>query len=306
MKTMNAALLVLCVLGLAACAVVADPVQLADRFARVGNTSQPVKLAYWDEGKGQPMLLIHGFGANLYTWRHIAPKLAARHRVISIDLKGFGGSDKPFDEDYSLFDQADLVADFIENQDLNDLTVVGHSFGGGVALALALDKRPALRGRIKRLVLIDTIAYPQNIPIFLKVLRTPVVAQVGTTVTPPFVQAQTALKLAYYDDTKISFQDITAYAQPLSTPAGKHALIQTARHMDPENFTPMIQRYGTIEQPTLILCCTEDKVVPTKVGRLLHSALPNSTLQIFRDCGHLPQEEKPQQAADAILAFLNR
>ena len=306
MKTTNAALLAFCALGLAACAVVSDPVQLADRFARVGTTSQPVKLAYRDEGKGPPLLLIHGFGANLYTWRHIEPKLAARHRVLSIDLKGFGGSDKPFDENYSLFDQADLVANFIEGQDLNNLTVVGHSFGGGVALALALDKRPALRGRIKRLVLIDTIAYPQKIPIFLKVLRTPVVAQVGTTVTPPFLQAQTALKLAYYDDSKISFQDVNAYAQPLTTPAGKHALIQTARHMDPENLAPMIQRYGTIQQPALILWCTEDKVVPNKVGHKLHSALPNSTLRMFSDCGHLPHEEKPQQTADAILAFLNR
>jgi len=306
MKTMNAALIALCALGLAACAVVTDPVQLADRFARVGDSSKAIKLAYRDEGKGQPILLIHGFGANLYTWRHIEPKLAARHRVISIDLKGFGGSEKPFDENYSLFDQADLVANFIEQQNLNDLTVVGHSFGGGVTLALVLDKRPALRGRIKRLVLIDTIAFPQKIPIFLKALRTPVVAQVGTTVTPPYVQAQTALKLAYYDDTKISFEDISAYAQPLATPAGRHALIQTARHMDPENFTPMIQHYGTIEQPTLILWCSEDKVVPIRVGRELHSALPNSSLQVFNDCGHLPHEEKSQQSADAILSFLNR
>jgi len=303
---MNAALLMVCALGLAACAVVADPVERADRFVRLGKSSQPVKLAYRDEGKGPPILLIHGFGANLYTWRHLEPALAARHRVLSIDLKGFGRSDKPFDQNYSLFDQADLVADFIEQRNLHDLTVVGHSFGGGVALALALDKKPALRGRIKRLVLIDTIAYPQKIPIFLKVLRTPVVAQVGTTVTPPFVQAQAALKLAYYDDSKISLQDINAYAQPLTTAGGKHALIQTARHMDPENFTPMIRRYGTIQQPALILWCTEDKVVPTKVGRLLHSALPNSTLRMFRDCGHLPQEEKPQQTAEAILAFLNR
>jgi pimeloyl-ACP methyl ester carboxylesterase len=306
MKTMNAALLLVCALGLAACAVVADPVERADRFVRLGKSSQPVRLAYRDEGKGPPILLIHGFGANIYTWRHLEPALAARHRVLSIDLKGFGRSDKPFDQNYSLFDQADLVASFIEQQDLHDLTVIGHSFGGGVALALALDKRPALRGRIKRLVLIDTIAYPQKIPIFLKVLRTPVVAQVGTTVTPPFVQAQTALKLAYYDDSKISFQDINAYAQPLTTAGGKHALIQTARHMDPESFRPMIRRYGTIQQPALILWCTEDKVVPDKVGRQLHSALPNSTLRIFRDCGHLPQEEKPQQTADAILAFLNR
>ena len=306
MKPSFALLLALCALGLAACAGIADPDVRADRFARVGGSGQPINMAYRDEGKGEPLLLIHGFGANLYTWNRLEPLLATRYRVISVDLKGFGSSDKPFDKDYSIFDQAELVADFIERRNLNGVTLVGHSFGGGVALALALDKRPEIQRRVKRLVLIDTIAYPQKIPIFIKALRTPVVAQVGTTVTPSFVQAQTALKFAYFDDSKIAPGDVSAYARPLSSPGAKHALIQTARNIDTQDLTPLIQRYGTIEQPTLILWCTHDKVVPTKVGRLLHSAVPNSTLRIFRNCGHLPQEEKPEETAAAIIAFMNR
>src|SRR5262245_42585751 len=63
-------------------------------FARLGPPEAPVKLYYHEEGNGPPVLLIHGFGASTYTWRHVAPKLAETNRVIAVDLKGFGQSDK--------------------------------------------------------------------------------------------------------------------------------------------------------------------------------------------------------------------
>ena len=89
----------------------------------------------------------------------MAPELATNHRVIAVDLKGFGQSDKPMDERYSVFDQAELLAQLIEDRNLRDLTLVGHSFGGGVALLLALEADQRLKGRISRLVLLNTLAY---------------------------------------------------------------------------------------------------------------------------------------------------
>ncbi len=100
-------------------------------YARLGPPEAPVKLFYQEEGKGPPLLLIHGFGASTYTWRYVAPELAQTHRVIAVDLKGFGQSDKPFDERYSVFDQAELLAQLIVDKDLRDLTL----------------GRPLLRGR---------------------------------------------------------------------------------------------------------------------------------------------------------------
>ena len=73
-------------------------------FARLGPPDAPVKLFYEEQGEGPPLLLIHGFGASTYTWRKIAPDLSRNHRVIAVDMKGFGQSDKPFDESYSVFD----------------------------------------------------------------------------------------------------------------------------------------------------------------------------------------------------------
>ena len=189
-------------LAISACSVIYPLEDQTDRWQAVGSPKEPVRLAYREEGHGKPVLLIHGLGTNSYSWRHLWPVLAKDHRVISVDLKGFGRSDKPFDDFYSVSDQARLVSQFMENMALRDVTVVGHSFGGGVALMMALDRRSGAAGRIKRLVLLNSIAYPQKIPSFFKVLRTPVLGHLGATATLPELQTKAALMLAYHDDSK--------------------------------------------------------------------------------------------------------
>ena len=171
--------------------------------------------------------------------------------MIAVDLKGFGRSDKPFDERYSIIDQAALVAEFMQRMELRDVTVVGHSFGGGVALMLALDNRPEMRKRVKRLVLLDSIAYPQKMPSFFKVLRTPVLGHLGATATPPELQAKAALMLAYHDDSRIKARDVAAYSRPLYTPGGKNALVRSVQQIVPANLPSIARRYTTIRKPVL-------------------------------------------------------
>jgi pimeloyl-ACP methyl ester carboxylesterase len=155
-------------LGLAAIMAATSALPLAANdtsqfpFARLGPPDAPVKLYTVERGEGPPVLLIHGFGTNSFTWRHVAPDLARDHKVIAVDLKGFGRSDKPFDERYAASDQAELLAQLILDRDLHNLTIVGHSFGGGIALLLALEADTRLHGRIAKLVLLDTIARLQG------------------------------------------------------------------------------------------------------------------------------------------------
>ena len=273
-------------------------------YARLGPSDAPVRLYYEEEGQGPPLLLIHGFGASTYTWRHIAPELALTHRVIAVDLKGFGQSDKPFDGHYSVFDQADLLARLIEDKDLRNLTLVGHSFGGGVALLLALEADERLKGRIAKLVLIDTIAYPQNIPVFFRLLDMPLVSQLGVRMVPPNVQTRVALRIAYFDDSKIDPDEIETYAAPLKTAAGKHAIIHSARQIVPDDLAEISERYKSITLPTLILWCDHDRIVPLEVGLKLRRTLPNSTLKLVDDCGHMPQEEQPASTLELIKNFI--
>ncbi len=186
------------------------------RYASLGHDAQKIRLAYRDQGKGKPILQLHGFGASSYSWRHVEPALlTSGYRVLTLDLKGFGLSDKPFDEDYSIFDQAALVSQFIDYLGLKKLSVVGHSLGGGVALVLALDKTPAKRKRIAKLVLIDSIAYAQNIPLAFDILRTPILGEISSRLVPLDVQTRIALRLAYYDNSKFDSRDVKQYAGPL-------------------------------------------------------------------------------------------
>ena len=273
-------------------------------FARLGPPDAPVRLFYEIEGKGAPVMLIHGFGASTFTWRHIAPALAKTHEVIAVDLKGFGQSDKPLDARYSIGDQSDLIKQLILDLNLRNLTLVGHSFGGGVALMLALDDDPELKGRIAKLVLLDTIAYPQDIPVFFRMLDMPVVSQLGVRMVPPAVQARVALRIAYLDNSKIEDEDVEMYAAPLRTAAGKHAIIHSARQIVPERMAEISKRYRSISVPTLIAWCDHDRIVPLNVGVKLRRSLPNAKLKIVRGCGHMPQEEQPAATLSLIQDFL--
>ncbi|MGI8852427.1 MAG: alpha/beta fold hydrolase [Methyloceanibacter sp.] len=288
---------------LAGCGLSVDD-GFAGSYARLGPAESPVQLYYEDVGAGPPVLLIHGFGASTYTWRYITPELARDHRVIAVDLKGFGQSDKPFDERYSVFDQADLLAQFIEEHDLRDLTVVGHSYGGGIALLLALEANQRLGNRLAKLVLLDTIAYPQNVPVFFRMLSTPLISHLGVRMVPPSVQTRVALQIAYLDNSKIEDSEVEVYAAPLKTAAGKHAIIYSARQIMPEDLEQISERYESIELPTLILWCDHDRIVPIDVGLKLRRTLPNSSLKLVRDCGHMPQEEQPAQTLKLLKGFI--
>ena len=277
------------------------------RYASVGTGTQKVRLAYRDHGTGPTILLLHGFGASSYTWRHVEPALiASGNRVITLDMKGFGLSEKPFDDRYSIFDQAALVSQFIDRIGLKKVTVVGHSLGGGVALVLALDKNPAKRKRIAKLILIDSIAYAQKIPIAFNILRTPVLGEISTRLVPLEVQTRVALKLAYYDDSKFDSRDVKQYSGPLKDKGSRNALIQTARQILPENLPELSSRYKTIKIPALIIWCDHDKVIKPNIGLRLNRDLPNSTFRLVGECGHLPQEEQPVQTIWFIQNFLKR
>ena len=101
-------------------------------------TVDGVKLAYEEYGHGKPVLFLHGFGASSFSWRFVAQTLSKQlnRRCICLDLMGFGASEKPLDESYTLTRQANLVSGFISKMEIESLSLVGHSYGGGVCLTL--------------------------------------------------------------------------------------------------------------------------------------------------------------------------
>jgi pimeloyl-ACP methyl ester carboxylesterase len=121
---------------------------------------------------------------------------------------------------------------------------------------------------------------------------------------PPTLQIQLALRIAYFDNSKIGDDEIEAYAKPMKTAAGKHAIIHSARQIIPPDVEAISARYATIELPTLILWCDHDRVVPMAIGLKLSREMPNARFGIVSECGHMPQEEQPEDTMLQIRDFL--
>jgi pimeloyl-ACP methyl ester carboxylesterase len=293
--------------ALAACAPMLPSIpQVSPAFHQAREDGKSVRLAVREAGKGKPILMIHGLGASSYTWHAIAPKLAKTHRVIALDLKGFGQSDKPLDDAYSISDQARLVEDYMLRNNLRDVTLVGHSFGGAVAMAVALNDAERPRSRIDRLVLIDSLAYRQPVPFFFRVLRTPLIGELGMSLIPADVQIARALAVAYYHDDRVKDETIATYAGPLQSEGGKHALLRTVESLTNEDADAFAARYRTLKTPALLIWCAHDRIVPMRFGKRLAKDLPNAKIDIIEECGHIPQEEEPEETLAAIQKFTAR
>ncbi len=256
-------------------------------------------------GHGPPLVLLHGLGASIYTWRHIVPALARTHRVIALDLRGFGRSDKPFDQHYSAADQAALVAAFIRKRNLQGVTLIGHSFGGTVALATALDLEHEPQ-RIARLVLIDTPALKQDFGDGAELLRVPGLSYVAMTLAPPELMARLLFRLVSAPGRSVPERDVRAYAAPFYDLGSRHAFIATAQAIVQTNTRHKGARYGAIAQPALLFWCRRDRIVPLATGRHLARRMPNAHLEILDGCNHLPQDEVPRTLLSRLQPFLAR
>ncbi len=274
-------------------------------MTRVQVRGQPPVALYAEEyGRGRPILLLHGLGASSYSWRHVIPKLARNNRVIAVDLKGFGKSEKPFDLAYSPFDHANLIAAFIRKRGLKDFTLVGHSYGGAIALLVTLDFNRREKGRIRDLVLMNAPAYNQPSTAFVSFMRTPVLPYAILTLVPPELSAW--LSLNPNEQENLTYEDVRSYARPYYDAAARHALISTSRQIVPREVDRLTARYPTIKQRTLVIWCDRDETVPIETGIRLTKALPNARMKVISGCSHAPQDERPAAVVDLFKSFLRR
>ena len=263
-------------------------------------------LNYAIYGRGKPLLALHGLGASMYSWREFVKQeqIFPGYQIILIDLKGSGDSPKPHDNDYSILTQRDLVYEFLEERQLRDLTLVGNSYGGGVSLLLTLKLCESDPGRLSKLILIDSAAYNKLLPLHVKLLRIPLIGWLGVHLLSPRNQAKKVLQACYYDPNKIREEDIEAYARPLAAPGGRYAILKIGQQAIPKNFDELTRQYPKLKVPTLIIWGVNDKIIPTVIAEMLHAAIPDSRLELIKECGHVPQEECPAETISLVKEFL--
>ena len=266
-----------------------------------GGYALPLLVEHYGDGDRQIMLL-HGFGANSYTWRSWIGALAKDHRVWSVELKGHGSAPAPPDDLYSLHDHADLVYRLIVQQNLRQLTLIGHSMGGAVALLVTL--RLLEEGRLERLILVSSAAYPQRRPPFVDLASHGRLSEWALRFFPKHLLIRRVLRSIVFDQEGVTGAQVAAYAEPLFSPAHRSALIKTAVRIVPPDFEDLTKRFPEIDVPTLLLWGRQDRVVPLHVPERLLATLPNARLEVMEDCGHIPPEERPKESLEVVLKFL--
>jgi pimeloyl-ACP methyl ester carboxylesterase len=268
--------------------------------------SQNIHINYEKIGSGdKKIVLLHGFGNSLHTWddiKELFPKDA--YTLFLIDLKGFGNSSKPFDDKYTIHEQAKIVVQFIKDIYTDSLYLIGHSFGGAVALltqiSLINDKSKA---RIRKLILIDCLAYVQEMPSFIDYLKIPVLNKL-TFLLPDKFKAEYVLKKIFYDRTKVNEKLINRYASFYTGENLEYAFVTSAKQINPNEYDKIINAYKGIPTSCLIIWGKNDPIISVDVAIRLSKELPNAKLVIIKNCGHVPQEEKPIETFKRIYAFI--
>ncbi len=269
---------------------------------------KPISLYYDEYGdkSKKTIVFLHGFGENHHTWRFLVPKLATKYHLIMLDLKGFGDSPKPKNKAYSVYDQALLVSQFLEKEKLKNITLVGRSFGGGVALIMALlQENKLIDKNIEKLILIDSMSYSQKLPSMMETLNTPFIGYLGIHFLDNEKIAREGYRFAFYNDSLIPEESVQATAAYLTFPRAKYTYLETVHQLVPDDILTLEKRYKEITLPTLILWGKEDISISVNKAYRLRRALKNSRLKIFPKVGHMPQEENPNAVSDEILKFMN-
>jgi len=254
-----------------------------------------VRLRYVDVGQGPAVVMLHGFASSLETWTAVIPELARSHRVLALDLKGFGWTDRP-EGDYSPQAQARLVLELMSKRGIERADFVGHSWGASVALAAAA-QAPA---RVSRLALYDAWAYEDQLPPFFIWARA---APFGEALFAMFYgeRADERMALAFYDRAYVTEGFVEQVERALERPGTAAAALAAVRG---QRYLEMERTYREIKNPTLLLWGREDKVAALAVGERLLRDLPNAELKVYPRCGHFPMIEAATQSNRDLLTFL--
>ncbi|GGH73957.1 pimeloyl-ACP methyl ester carboxylesterase [Pullulanibacillus pueri] len=247
------------------------------------------------EGKAV-LVLIHGYLSSTFSFRRLVPYLEHDYTILSLDLPGFGKSEKSLTFVYSLHNYGKLVLGFLNRMGVKQAVLIGHSMGGQIALQSALQNH----SMVKKVVGIACAGYMG--PVKRSLVRLSYI---------PFFSRM----LKFYFDKKdiaASFLEITndrslitkemmeGYLKPMYALAFYKSLIRLIRHREGDLSS---EKLKTIKQPVLLMWGDKDQIVPPHVGERFIQDIPRVEYKVFQGAGHLLPEERPEEIANRIRSF---
>ena len=262
-----------------------------------------LRVHYQEAGaKSDPaLMLVHGFCASKLVWNDVLmPLVAEGYRVVAPDLVGFGFSEKPRDGAYTIESQARMIVRLMDELGIERAAFVGSSYGGAISATCALNYPE----RVERLVLVDAVINDEVKE--QKLLRLAAAPVMGDLLSPLVLGSPRLMRwrmrqtysngnARLFDDERLNTQHL-----PLRSADTQRAVLQTLRNWDAAHVERDAHR---ITQPTLLIWGEDDRDTPLRHGERLHAEIPHSRLIVFPACGHLPQEERPDEFAGLVAGF---
>jgi pimeloyl-ACP methyl ester carboxylesterase len=249
-------------------------------------------------GAGEPVVLIHGFPTSGHLWSEVVPLLPPGHRVVVLDLLGYGRSDRPMGARLSLDAHADRLVALFDALRIGEAAVVGHGLGGGVAQSL-VTRFPA---RVTRLGLVSSVAFDGWPPRGTRFWRR---MHALVSLTPPsWIQSmlRTSLQRGYANADQ-GAHSLEHYARVFASPEGRSALVRHLRALDCADTVALAPRLASVAVPTAVVWGQHDPFLPVTLGQRLRDAIPGATLDVVPSAHHYLPEDTPA-ALSAVIAHL--
>jgi pimeloyl-ACP methyl ester carboxylesterase len=245
------------------------------------------KICYYDIGRGPPLVLVHGVGGDADQWAFCFKGLAASHRVIALDLLGFGRSDKPL-IDYRIDGFVELLDRFLAAVGIANASFLGHSLGGWIVAAFAL----RFPQKVEKLVLNDAAGIDDGaiaIPIDLNISSR--------------ASLRDAFECMFYDKGMVT-EELVDFAYSLHLERGDGYAIRSVLETLTSAREKLDGKLAGLRAPALILWGREDAITPLSMAHAFQRRIAGSRLHIIERCGHLPPLERPEESVAAVTSFL--
>ncbi|MBU9764677.1 alpha/beta hydrolase [Mycobacterium sp. TNTM28] len=273
------------------------------------RTIHGYRRAFRVAGSGPALLLIHGIGDNSTTWHTVQSTLAQRFTVIAPDLLGHGASDKPR-ADYSVAAYANGMRDLLSVLDIDRVTVVGHSLGGGVAMQFAY-QFPQL---VDRLILVGAGGVTKDVNVALRIAALPLGSEALALLRLPMVLpalqviGRAAGSVLGATGLGHDIPDMVRILADLPEPTASSAFARTLRAVVDwrgQVVTMLDRCYLTESVPVQLIWGDRDSVIPVSHAQLAHAAMPGSRLEIFAGSGHFPFHDDPDRFVEVVERFVD-